>query len=120
VETLNNNATAIELKLPRFKIECTIPLNEPVMNIGMNRIFQNGFENMCAIGVSVTDILQKTYVEVNEVGTEAAAVTVMVVGCGADLPPPPIPFFANRPFLYLIKEKSTGAILFIGRFDEPS
>jgi len=61
-------------------------------------------------------------VEVNEEGTEAAAVTaieVSLLSAGPRDSAPPIPFFANRPFLYLIKERSTGAILFIGQMDEP-
>jgi serpin B len=104
------------LKLPRFKIECELPLNEPVMNVGMKRIFGGGFANISDAQLNVSEIKQKTFVEVNEEGTEAAAVTVIgVVGEG----PGYYPFFANRPFLYLIKEKSTGTILFIGRMDEP-
>jgi len=104
----------IQLKLPRFKIECDIPLNKPVMNVGMQRIFQGGFANISDIDLFVSEIKQKTFVEVNEEGTEAAAVTSILMIMS--LPPS---FIANRPFLYLIKEKSTGAILFIGRMDEP-
>jgi len=111
------------LKLPRFKIECEIELNDPVKNVGMQRIFYPLGEliNIADADLYVSDIKQKTFVEVNEEGTEAAAVTVIEVeytsfGGGSV---PPIPFFANRPFLYLIKERSTGAILFIGRMDEP-
>jgi len=108
----------IWLKLPRFKIECDIKLNEPVKNAGMQRIFGGGLENIADARLAVSKIQQKTFVEVNEEGTEAAAVTAIEViftsGTGG-----PVPFFANRPFLYLIKEKSTGAILFIGQMDEP-
>ena len=114
----------IWLKLPRFKIECDILLNEPLGNIGMTRIFDEslaGFENISDVNLFVSYIQQKTFVEVNEAGTEAAAVTV--IGGGITSVDPEIqvqiPFFANRPFLYLIKEKSTGVILFIGRMDEP-
>ena len=108
----------IMLGLPRFKIECEIKINEPLENVGMQRIFDDilaEFENISDIRLFVTDIKQKTFVEVNEAGTEAAAVTV--VGASPTSSPPS--FFANRPFLYLIKEKSTGVILFIGRMDEP-
>ena len=119
----NLNEPNVNLKLPRFKIECDIPLNDAVKNVGMQRIFQfrNEFENIADANLALSKIKQKTFVEVNEEGTEAAAVTVIEViytstGGGSA---PPIPFFANRPFLYLIKEKSTGAILFIGRMDEP-
>ncbi len=110
------------LKLPRFKIECDLKLNGPVMNVGMQRIFGGGFENITDAGLAVSYIKQKTFIEVNEEGTEAAAVTVIEMYTSAgpsETQSIPIQFFANRPFLYLIKEKSTGAILFIGRMDEP-
>jgi serpin B len=107
------------LKLPRFKIECDIPLNNPVINVGISRIFGGGLKNISDAELAVSNIKQKTFVEVNEEGTEAAAVTVIEIIAISAIAPKPIPFFANRPFLYLIKEKSTGAILFIGRMDEP-
>ena len=107
----------VQIKLPRFKIECEIELNEPVKNAGMKRIFGGGFANISDVPVAVSYIKQKTFVDVNEEGTEAAAVTAIAVA--TSVPPPPVQFFANRPFLYLIKEKSTGVILFIGRMDEP-
>ena len=110
----------VKLKLPRFKIECSILLNEPVKNVGMQKIFQGGFDNISDISLAVSKILQKTFVEVNEEGTEAAAVTIIdMVTSDGITPPSPVSFFANRPFLYFITEKSTGAILFIGRMDEP-
>ena len=109
----------VRLKLPRFKVECELPLNKPVWNVGMKRIFGGGFANISNGPLAVSNIKQKTFVEVNEEGTEAAAVTVIEMrelsNSGTS-----IPFFANRPFLYLIKEKSTGTILFIGRMDEPN
>ena len=112
------------VKFPRFKIECDIPLKEPVKNVGMKRIFEadGGLSNIADADLFVSNIKQKTFVEVNEEGTEAAAVTAIEIGVTSYDPnakPQSIQFFADRPFLYLIKEKSTGAILFIGRMDEP-
>jgi len=108
------------LRLPRFRIECEIELNGPVKNVGMQKIFIPRIADLSNISnydLFVSYIKQKTFVEVNEEGTEAAAVTnIEIVVTISDKP---VPFFANRPFLYLIKEKSTGAILFIGRMDEP-
>ena len=119
----NMHEQNVWLKLPRFKIECDIPLNDPVINAGMQLIFDKDLadlSNISDVHLFVSNIKQKTFVEVNEEGTEAAAVTVIGFGStssgGGNMS---IPFFANRPFLYLIKEKSTGAILFIGRMDEP-
>ena len=104
------------VELPRFKIECTIPLRERVKDIGLRRIFFGGLENISGGDLFVSDIKQKTYIEVNEEGTEAAAVTVISI---VDISTGMKSFIADRPFLYLIKEKSTGLILFIGRMDEP-
>jgi len=84
-------------------------------------LIQGGFDNISDSHLAVSFIRQKTFVEVNEEGTEAAAITIIgLVTSDGTPPPPPIPFHANRPFLYLIKEKSTGVILFIGRMDEPA
>ena len=110
------------LKLPRFRIECDLNLNDPVKNVGMERIFDENLadlSNISNVQLFVSGIKQKTFVEVNEEGTEAAAVTVIGIDATSAGPKQPVQFFANRPFLYLIKEKSTGAILFIRRMDDP-
>lgn len=109
------------LKLPRFKIECDFSLAQPVRDLGMEQMFSGGFANISDDDLWVSDIIQKTFVEVNEEGTEAAAATtiVMIGASGRPKKIQPVRFFADRPFVYLIREKSTGAILFIGRIDEP-
>ena len=60
-------------------------------------------------------VKQKTYIEVNEKGTQAAAVTAVGIRKTSLDPDAPIPFTINKSFVYLIVEKSTGAILFMGR-----
>ncbi|MDR2890652.1 MAG: serpin family protein [Alistipes sp.] len=109
----------LAVKLPRWKQECDFLLNDPVNNLGISRIFAEG--NLTGVAddvrLVVSMIRQKTFVEVNEQGTEAAAVTIIGMETTA-LPSEPV-FFANRPFLYLIRERSTGAILFLGRMDSP-
>jgi len=122
-QTWNNiithlHSSKIFVKIPRFKQECEFSLVDPIKNLGMNLIFQTG-GNLNGIAddrlLCVFEIKHKTFVEVNEEGTEAAAVTSIGIE-KASMPPS---FIANRPFIYLIKEKSTGAILFIGRIDNP-
>jgi serine protease inhibitor len=110
------------LKLPRFKIECDFSLSEPLKYLGLGQMFNGGFANISDDDLWVSDIIQKTFVEVNEEGTEAAAATtvIMVGASGRPKKVEPVRFFADRPFLFLIREKSTGVILFIGRMDEPS
>ncbi|MDR1938192.1 MAG: serpin family protein [Tannerellaceae bacterium] len=109
----------VELKLPRFKIECERILNQDLKDMGMISMFNAGMADFSLIrpggGLSVSLVKQKTFAEVNEEGTEAAAVTVIEMvftSIGEDAPP--ALFHVNRPFLYFIKEKSTGAILFTG------
>ncbi|MDR2147406.1 MAG: carboxypeptidase-like regulatory domain-containing protein, partial [Tannerella sp.] len=117
----NMSRQEVWLKLPRFKIECDFWLNQPVRNLGMEQMFSGGFANISDDDLWVSAIKQKTFVEVNEEGTEAAAATsIMIVGYGVRSKKiEPVRFFADRPFLYLIREKSTGIIMFIGRMDDP-
>ena len=109
------------LKIPRFKMECDLSLNQPLINTGIRQTFNGEFPNIANEDIPISNVLQKIFVEVNEEGTEAAAITnIMIVAYGIiRIPGGPIPFFANRPFLFLIREKSTGVILFIGRIDDP-
>jgi serine protease inhibitor len=121
--TVNNfRWQKVWLKLPRFKIECDFSLSKPLRNLGLGQMFNRGFANISDDDLWVSDIIQKTFVEVNEEGTEAAAATtvIMVGASGRPKKVEPVRFFADRPFLFLIREKSTGVILFIGRMDEPS
>ncbi len=66
----------------------------------------------------ISDILHKTFVEVNEEGTEAAAVTAVIVG-RMSMPMEPV-FRADQPFVFMIRDKASGAILFMGRLSDPS
>ncbi|MDR1919852.1 MAG: serpin family protein [Tannerellaceae bacterium] len=109
----------VELKLPRFKIEYERTLNEDLKDMGMRSMFSPAMADFSLInsggGLFVSQVKQKTFAEVNEEGTEAAAVTIIemeMTSIGEKAPP--VLFHVNRPFLYFIKEKSTGAILFTG------
>jgi serpin B len=114
--------TPIRLKLPRFTANREMDLITSLKDASITRIFSDllaEFDNLSAQKVFVSLVKQKTFAEVNEEGTEAAAVTVVGVDLTFAGPTSDIPFFANRPFLYLIRERSTGAILFIGRMNDP-
>ena len=117
----NMRRQEVWLKFPRFKIECDFSLVQPIRDLGMAQMFSGGFANISNDDLLVSGIIQKTFVEVNEEGTEAAAATsILVIGyAGHSKEIEPVRFFADRPFVYLIREKSTGVILFIGRMDEP-
>ncbi len=112
----------VDLKLPRFETESTTEdLIGTLKNMGINRVFGNSAEipNMCDSAVYISNMLQKARIKVDESGSEAAAVTVVefaVLSAGEEEPEPPIIFHADRPFVYAIREASTGVILFVGKF----
>jgi serine protease inhibitor len=108
----------VEVYLPRFKTQNKFTLNEPLKNMGMNLAFTDyaNFTNIADTNLQISRVLHDTYVEVTEEGTEAAAVTVVEIIATAMPVPEPTPVFkVNKPFLFIIREKSTGVILFIGK-----
>ncbi|MBF9143648.1 serpin family protein [Hymenobacter properus] len=114
------DSTGLELRVPKFKFAYENQLNDMLKQLGMSEAFtpQANFSRMLDGGPStlfISEVKHKTYLEVNEEGTEAAAVTSV----GAVTTSVPSPTMLNRPFLFLIREKSSGAILFIGQLMNP-
>lgn len=111
----------LQIKLPRFKVEYDKELEEDMIAMGMKDAFdayKAKFANMSDAELYIGLLQQFTYINVDEEGTEAAAVTVGGMFDNAVGFPSPVPFFVNRPFAFMIKEKSTGAILFMGKITE--
>jgi serpin B len=110
----------IPVKIPRFKIDYERQLNDDLKEMGMQSMFDSADFTLIhpTAPLYVAFVKQKTFAEVNEEGTEAAAVTVNGVYGGPTAIPSPKPsitkFYVDRPFLYFIKELSTGTIFFIG------
>lgn len=119
LSALEFNKTEVMVQLPRFRIEFEFELGKPLADMGMSLAFsrQADFSGMDGSrDLYIGAILHKAFVEVNEEGTEAAAATTVSIRTTSM----PQPFIANRPFLFLIRENSTGAVLFIGRMADPS
>jgi serpin B len=115
VDGLKTNGS-LEVYLPKFRLEWERLLNDDLEELGMRLPFSAGaadFTRMSPAGrdLFITRVLQKTFVEVDEAGTEAAAATVVGIG-ETSLPPS---FRADRPFLVVIRERFSGTILFIGK-----
>jgi serine protease inhibitor len=113
--------------LPKFKLEYQTALEQPLTAMGMKTAFDDrpgmaDFSGISSRPLYISAVQQLTFVEVNEEGTEAAAVTGMTVpmSTGPEPPPPP-PFkmIVDRPFLFLIADEPTGTILFMGIIFEP-
>jgi len=116
------NAVKVDLEIPRLKYEYEIKLNDALSDMGMGAAFSNGadFTGINKNGKLYIDYVKhKTFIEVNEEGTEAAAVTVVAVGVTSVGPVQNIQFKLNRPFLFAITETETGAILFMGTVKNP-
>ena len=119
---------AVDLKLPRFETAFDTDdaggLIELLKGMGIRRAFDGNsaeIPNMCENGnLYISMMKQKAKIKVNEEGSEAAAVTIAGVNCtsagGDTQEPPKATFHANRPFVYVIHEQSSGVILFVGKF----
>lgn len=113
----------VDVALPRFKIEAQFGLNDPLAALGMRDAFDPGkadFSGMTGTrDLFVSVVLHKAFIEVNEKGTEAAAATAAVLGLSAAMPSKPVEFRANRPFLFALRDRPSGAVLFLGRVARP-
>ncbi|NXS53004.1 SPB6 protein, partial [Brachypteracias leptosomus] len=115
------DCTEMHVSLPRFKLEEDYDLKPLLSSMGMPEAFDLGkadFSGMSAGNELVlSEVVHKSFVEVNEEGTEAAAATagVMMIRCAMITPE----FTANHPFLFFIRHNKTSSILFCGRFSSP-
>jgi serine protease inhibitor len=108
------------LGIPRFKIKYQKGLVNILSDMGMEVAFSSSadFSSIADIpDLAITNVIHKAYVEVNEEGTEAAAVTAVEVGITSE--EQPIGLLAERPFLFLIRDNTTETILFMGVVIEP-
>ena len=106
------------VQLPKYKFAYEKSLVDVFKSLGMEKAFVDGaLMNIASEPHApfISDIYHKTFIDVNEEGTEAAAVTVVEVGENAM----PSGFFATRPFVFVIRDDRTGSILFIGKVENP-
>ncbi|GAT63329.1 serpin family protein [Paludibacter jiangxiensis] len=111
----------LHVELPKFKLSYKTLLNNSLSQMGMGIAFSNlaDFSKIAnGGGLAISRVLHNTFVTVDEEGTEAAAVTVVEMGY-TSVGPQIASFIVNRPFLFFIKEKSTGTILFAGKILKP-
>jgi serine protease inhibitor len=113
-----------DVGLPRFRIEATYPLKEPLQAMGITDAFDPEKADLSGVApltdgrLFITKALQKAVVEVDEEGTKAAAATGVVVSVTA-YNPNRFTLIANRPFFFIIRHNATGAILFMGIVRKP-
>ncbi len=112
----------VQFAFPKFKMESDINLNNYLMQLGLQDAFTENmanFSKMTQSDIHLSKVFHKSFVEINENGTEASAATAVIgQSKGINLKTPV--FKANHPFVYIIKENIGDQILFIGRFSNPS
>jgi serpin B len=112
----------VALQLPRFSYEASFDLVPPLQSLGMTDAFTDAadFSGMSDESLLISAILHKAFVLVDENGTEAAAATAVVMEVTAAPADMPIEMTVDRPFLYVIYDQTSGAILFMGRVLNPA
>ena len=106
--------------MPKFKLEYEIELTDVLSALGMEVAFIEDIANFSKIRTAndlfISEVKHKTFVDVNEEGTEAAAATSVGVGATSAGPGP---FLVDRPFIFVIRERFSGTIIFAGKILDP-
>ena len=121
------DSAQVELTLPKFKIESDFKLKDPLMKLGMPLAFTDkaDFNNMlnkpAPDGFYIGEVIHKSFVELNEEGTEAAAATAVVMKAGSAFHRVEKKVVtADHPFLFVIQHRATESVLFMGRVANPA
>ena len=120
IESLEHKRVA--LAMPGFEFASIFSLKEALAAMGMPVAFSESADFSGIAGnreLFITDVVHKAFVSVDEAGTEAAAATAVIVGT-TGIPESPVEVTLNHPFIFLIRDIETGAILFVGRVVNPS
>lgn len=120
-----NKTPNVVIQMPRFKFAFEVGLNDILKEMGMQKAFQPNIANFSKISdidLYISSVKHKSFIDVNETGTEAAAVTSVtftVTSAGPGTGIQKTYFIVDKPFVFAITEKDTGAILFIGKVGHP-
>lgn len=123
---LNENAPFstenVHVSIPKFELEYKVQMNDILQALGMVDAFDGELADLSGLtgvsGLCVDDVLQKTYIKIDEEGTEAAAVTAITVDeCAYISIEEPKEFVADKPFYFAIRDNTSGELLFVGRYE---
>lgn len=116
------SSQSITLRMPKFEFESEFSLADTLSNMGMPLPFSTAADFSGMTGgkdLYISDVFHKAFISVDEKGTEAAAATAVLMELTA-LPASPIDLEIDQPFLFLIRDRGTGAVLFLGRVVDPA
>lgn len=116
--------TAVKLSMPKFEVEYSSSLKDVLIRLGMKEAFtpEADFSGITGgKGLVIDDVIHKTYLKVDEFGSEAAAVTVVVMKNGTSITIPKVTMNVNRPFVLILKSNllpTNNNFLFIGKIEK--
>lgn len=112
----------VQVTMPKFKFEYERSIGEDLKSMGLGIAFtgEADFSGISDIDLLISEVIHKTYIDVNEEGTEAAAVTAIVFETTSVGPSGPVVIRFDRPFLFTITENSSNAIMFAGKLGAPA
>ena len=117
------DSAEVNVSVPSFQIDSDVPLKQALEELGIVQAFDPTAADLSGITTAeqlyVSDAFHKTFIAVDESGTEAAAATALIVGLTSAQVGEPITFTADRPFLFWIEHNSTGEMLFLGQVTDP-
>ena len=118
------DSAGVQVHLPRFKFEYEKKLNELLQAMGMEEAFDPYESDFSGINpdrddLHISEVMHKTFIEVDEKGTEAAAVTSVTMSTTSADPGGPVVVKFDKPFVFAIREVTTGTIVFVGKVVEP-
>ncbi|KAK9748342.1 hypothetical protein RND81_02G050900 [Saponaria officinalis] len=113
-----------DFKVPKFKISFGFESSKVLKDFGVNSAFSGGgltemVDSPVAQNLGVSSIFHKSFIEVNEEGTEATAASATTVKACSYIHHEKVDFVADRPFMFLIREDTTGVVLFTGHVVNP-
>lgn len=121
---LGSGNARVHVVLPRFKATGSLSLASTLEAMGIRSAFHYGPADFSGIDgtrdLYLSEAVHQAYVAVDESGTEAAAATALGAVAGAAPADPPVEFRADRPFVFVIRDTTSGAVLFMGRVNDPT
>jgi len=114
--------TRVNLTMPRFEFDSDFSLKDTLAGMGMPVAFSGSADFSGMTGsqdLFIDEVLHKAFVSVDEAGTEAAAATAVIMKETAMPVDPPVEVTIDHPFIFLIRDVKTGAVLFVGRVLNP-
>jgi serpin B len=114
----------VGLTMPKFEFRTQASLSQALMALGMTSAFDPDTADFSGMTTQeklfISDVIHEAYIDVDEEGTEAAAATAVVMGLTAAMPGEFVQLTIDRPFIFAIRDRETGALLFLGRVADPT